>query len=57
MKQVWQWEREALLRLGFSDTGTSDRQRAVDTVISLMKEIEEHQSKRLKAYEQQRFKI
>lgn len=57
MKKTWQWEQEALIRLGFSDTGTSDRQRAVDTVISLLKEIEEQQSKRLKAYEQKPYNI
>jgi hypothetical protein len=39
MKQSWQCEQEALDRLGYSGTyGSADRERAVDVVVSLLKE-------------------
>jgi hypothetical protein len=39
--QQWQREQEALDRLGFSSAvGSADRQKAVDVVIDLMREIE-----------------
>lgn len=45
MKQYWQYEQEALDILGFSGTnGNADRERAVETVISLMKENEKLRS-------------
>ena len=41
MKQRWQWEQEDLERLGFVGTeGDPSRERAVDIVISMLKEIE-----------------
>jgi hypothetical protein len=43
MKQYWQFEQEALEKLGWAHWGTAgevDRERAVETVISLLKEIE-----------------
>jgi len=40
-KQLWQLEDEALEKLGFSGVnGSSDRERAVEVVISLLKEID-----------------
>ena len=46
MKQHWQWEQEALDKLGFSGTnGNADRERAVETVISLLKELRKAQEK------------
>jgi hypothetical protein len=40
-KQLWQLENEALEALGFSGTnGNPDRERAVEVVISLLKEID-----------------
>jgi hypothetical protein len=39
MKQSWQWTEEALDRLGYSGTnGSADRERAVEVVVSLLKE-------------------
>lgn len=41
MKQQWQWEQDALDKLGFCGTnGSQDREVAVNTVISLLKEID-----------------
>lgn len=41
MKQGWQWEDEAMQKLGFDGTrGLPDRERAVNTVVNLLKEIE-----------------
>lgn len=41
MKSRWQLEREALDRLGFAGVdGSADRARAVETVSSLLQEIE-----------------
>jgi hypothetical protein len=39
MKQSWQWTEEALGLLGYSGTnGSADRERAVEVVVSLLKE-------------------
>lgn len=41
MKAYWEWENEALSRLGFIGTEASaDRERAVAVVIELLKELE-----------------
>ena len=38
MKKEWQWEQEALDRLGFSGiNGSAERERAVRVVIDLLK--------------------
>jgi hypothetical protein len=46
MKQYWQWEHEALERLGFSGTnGIADRERAVSVVVELLKQLQEKDKK------------